>query len=128
MWCFLKLASPFIDPQTRQKLVFNEDLRKHVPPEQLLKSVGGEVEFKYNHSIYWPALNQLTEQRRKEYRERWIDGGKRIGEYENFLKGGTSLSLLRRQTGSNDLGEKMNNLALDTSQTEVPGSMESFSA
>jgi hypothetical protein len=81
------LITPFIDPNTRQKLKFNEDLREHVPPSQLMKPVGGEVEFKYDHSIYWPALNELAKQRRESYRERWIQGGKKIGEFENYLKG-----------------------------------------
>ncbi|KAJ5160152.1 Phosphatidylinositol transfer protein PDR16 [Penicillium canariense] len=87
IWGFFKLITPFIDPNTRQKLKFNEDLRQHVPPSHLLKSVGGDVDFKYDHSIYWPALNELAEQRRIAYRERWVQGGKQVGEFENYLKG-----------------------------------------
>ncbi|KAF7718491.1 CRAL-TRIO domain-containing protein [Penicillium ucsense] len=87
IWGFFKLITPFIDPNTREKLKFNEDLRTHVPPSQLMKPVGGELEFKYDHSIYWPALNELAQQRRDAYRERWIQGGKQIGESENYLKG-----------------------------------------
>ncbi|KAE8322136.1 CRAL-TRIO domain-containing protein [Aspergillus sergii] len=90
---FFKLITPFIDPLTRQKLKFNEDLRQHVPAAQLMKSMGGDVEFRYDHATYWPTLNQLADQRRAAYRERWIQGGKRIGEYENYLKTGTSPSL-----------------------------------
>ncbi|KAJ5098620.1 hypothetical protein N7532_005621 [Penicillium argentinense] len=93
IWGFFKVITPFIDPLTREKLKFNEDLRKHVPPTHLMKSVGGEVEFKYDHSTYWPALNQLAEQRRETYRARWIQGGKQIGEFENFLKGEDILSV-----------------------------------
>ena len=58
-----------------------------------MKAVGGDVEFTYNHAVYWPALNKLAEVRRNEYRERWIKGGKHIGEYENYLRGGTRPSL-----------------------------------
>lgn len=94
---FFKLITPFIDPNTRPKLKFNEDLRQHVPPEQLMKSMGGDVEFRYDHAKYWPALIQLTDQRRAEYHERWIQGGKRIGEYEHYLKTGTSPSLAQSQ-------------------------------
>ncbi|WEW61021.1 Phosphatidylinositol transfer protein (PITP) [Emydomyces testavorans] len=86
---FMKLITPFIDPQTREKLKFNEDLRQHVPPAQLWKTVNGDVEFEYDHSLYWPALNALAAQRREEYRERWIKGGKLVGEHENYLKGGS---------------------------------------
>lgn len=52
-----------------------------------MKSVGGDVEFEYDHSVYWPALNKLAELRREERQQRWVEGGKRIGESENFLKG-----------------------------------------
>ncbi|RAH56264.1 CRAL/TRIO domain protein [Aspergillus piperis CBS 112811] len=90
---FFKIITPFIDPLTRQKLKFNEDLGQHVPPGQLMKSMGGEVEFRYDHSIYWPTLNKLADQRRAAYKERWIQGGKRVGEIENYLKTGTSPSL-----------------------------------
>ena len=96
--------------------MFNEDLRNHVPTAHLIKPVGGDVEFRYDHSIYWPALNKLAEQRRKAYRERWVQVGKRIGEYENYLKGGSSLSLSQREKGPEDLAEKMQNLDVDTSR------------
>jgi hypothetical protein len=116
IWGFFKIISPFIDPVTRQKLKFNEDLRQHVPPEQLLKVTGGDVEFEYDHSEYWPALTKLAERRRKAYRERWIKGGKRIGEYEDYLKGGTekSLAVTEGKSSSGDLEEKMDDLKVDS--------------
>ncbi|RAL14600.1 CRAL/TRIO domain protein [Aspergillus homomorphus CBS 101889] len=94
---FFRLITPFIDPQTRQKLKFNEDLRQHVPPAQLMKSMGGDVEFRYDHATYWPTLNKLADQRRAAYTERWIQGGKRIGEFENYLKTGTGPSLAQSE-------------------------------
>ncbi|KAJ9309887.1 hypothetical protein DTO217A2_525 [Paecilomyces variotii] len=97
IWGFFKVISPFLDPVTREKLKFNEDLRRHVPPAQLLKSVGGEVEFEYDHSIYWPALNKLVELRQTAYRERWVKGGKLVGEHEDYLKGGAGKSLAETQ-------------------------------
>ncbi|KAL2865180.1 CRAL/TRIO domain protein [Aspergillus lucknowensis] len=102
---FFKIVTPFLDPVTREKLKFNEDLNNHIPSSQLMKSVGGEVEFKYDHSAYWPALNKLAEIKRKEYRERWVQGGKRIGEYENYLKTGTSPSLSQRESEANGAKE-----------------------
>ncbi|KAJ5832516.1 hypothetical protein N7474_000827 [Penicillium riverlandense] len=93
IWGFFKLITPFIDPLTRTKLKFNEDLTQHVPPSQLMKNVGGDVEFRYDHATYWPALNALAEQRRNAYRERWIQGGKQIGEIENYLKGADTPSV-----------------------------------
>ncbi|KAI5308215.1 hypothetical protein KEM55_006271 [Ascosphaera atra] len=84
---FFKLITPFIDPVTRQKLKFNEDLRSHVPPSQLLASHGGDAEFEYDHSVYWPALIGMAEKRREEYKQRWIKAGKKIGERESYLRG-----------------------------------------
>ncbi|KAJ5152233.1 hypothetical protein N7492_010528 [Penicillium capsulatum] len=105
IWGFFKLITPFIDPQTRQKLKFNEDLRQHVPPSHLMKSVGGDVEFSYDHSTYWPALNKLAEQRHEAYRDRWIRGGKQIGEIENYLKGENIRSVAQKQESSNAQAE-----------------------
>ncbi|PKX97600.1 CRAL/TRIO domain protein [Aspergillus novofumigatus IBT 16806] len=105
IWGFFKVITPFIDPLTREKLKFNEDLRQHVPAGHLMKSVGGDVEFRYDHSIYWPALNQLADKKRNEYRQRWIQGGKRIGEFEHYLKTGTSPSLSQSES-TNGVSEK----------------------
>lgn len=79
-----------------------------------MRSMGGDVEFKYDHSTYWPALNRLAEQRRTEYRHRWIQGGKHIGEYEKYLKTGDGPSLARKQDDSNG--------AVETSEKAEPTS------
>ncbi|KIV87601.1 hypothetical protein PV11_03135 [Exophiala sideris] len=94
---FFSLITPFIDPLTREKIKFNEDMGLHVPREQLLKESGGYVEFEYDHEVYWPALNDLCELKRAERQARWEKGGKRIGEYETFLKGGEEKSLVERE-------------------------------
>lgn len=88
IWGFFKLITPFIDPLTREKIKFNEDSSLHVPKEQLLKESGGLVQFDYDHSEYWTALNALAAQKRAERKARWEKGGKRVGEYEMYLKGG----------------------------------------
>ena len=93
IWGFFKLITPFIDPLTRDKLKFNEDMAQHVPVAQLLKENGGEVEFEYDHSVYWPALNELATKKKNEYRARWEAAGKHIGEGEDFLRGGNPDSL-----------------------------------
>ena len=98
---FLKLISPFIDPLTKEKLKFNEDLRKHAPPEQLWNEYNGDLEFDYDHSIYWPALLQLCEERRREQKERWEKAGKHYGESEYYLKGG-SLQSIGKETSEPD--------------------------
>lgn len=85
---FFKLIRPFIDPNTNEKIIFNGNLQDHVPAEQLDKEFGGTSDFVYEHDKYWPLLNKLCDERRAAYKQRWIDGGKSIGEYETYLRGG----------------------------------------
>lgn len=72
---------------TREKLKFNEDMTQYVPKEQLWTEFMGELEFEYDHSVYWPALNKMCEERRASRKERWVAGGKHIGELEDYLGG-----------------------------------------
>jgi hypothetical protein len=90
---FLKLVNPFIDPVTKSKIKPNEPLPNHVPTSQLMKVSGGEVDFKYDHSIYWPALEKITTERRQQRKERWEKAGKIVGESEIYLWGGDEPSL-----------------------------------
>jgi hypothetical protein len=85
---FLKVITPFIDPQTREKLHFNEDVALYVPREQLWTELGGDVEFEYDHFVYWPTLNALCQERCNERKSRWEKAGKHIGESEIYLRGG----------------------------------------
>lgn len=82
---------------TREKLKFNEDTALHVPREQLLKANGGDVEFEYDHAVYWPTFVEFAANRRAEYVGRWEKAGKRIGEYEGYLRGGPEKSLSERE-------------------------------
>ena len=68
-----------------------------MPPEQLLKMYGGDLDFEYDHQIYWPALNKMAEERRKAIEERWIRGGKMIGESEVYLKGGVEKGIKEQE-------------------------------
>ncbi|KAL9593875.1 MAG: hypothetical protein Q9219_007342 [cf. Caloplaca sp. 3 TL-2023] len=88
VWTFFKLINPFIDPATREKLKFDQDLRQFVPPSQLLKTHGGDVNFVYDHEVYWPALNELAARKRAMMMERWVQRGKKMGESEYYLRGG----------------------------------------
>ena len=78
---------------TKEKLKFNEEMRKHAPPEQLWTEFQGDLEFEYEHSVYWPALLELCEERRREHKERWVKAGKHYGESELYLKGGDGQSI-----------------------------------
>lgn len=64
---FLNLISPFIDPTTRSKIVYDvKDVEQYVKKDQLEKDYGGLILFKYEHEKYWPALKELTESKRAE--------------------------------------------------------------
>jgi hypothetical protein len=90
---FFKLIAPFIDPVTREKMKFNPDMRQFVPPARLWNAHDGDLDFEYEHAAYWPALEAETKRRREAFRERWERAGKRIGEYEEYLRGGEHPSL-----------------------------------
>lgn len=95
----MKIINPFIDPTTREKIHHNEDLTKFVPSEQLFKNYGGEVDFVYDHQVYWPALLEFAASRHEEYTARWVRGGKRIGESERYLRGGEEKGVGGQDTG-----------------------------
>lgn len=90
---FFKLIMPFIDPLTKEKLKFNDDMKLHVPPQQLWVEFGGEFAFEYDHAAYWPALLKSCEERQKDVLDRWVQAGKHIGESEIYMKGGNALSI-----------------------------------
>lgn len=87
VWGFYKLITPFIDPLTREKLKFNEDVRLYVPPEQLWDEFKGDVDFDYDHDVYWPTLMKLCEERQSAQKTRWEKAGKNYGESEAYLRG-----------------------------------------
>lgn len=86
-WTFLKLIHPFIDPLTREKLVFDQPFVNYVPTEQLDKDFGGEVNFDYDHKQYWPAMIKDAEVKKQHYLDRFEKFGSRIGLSEVDLRG-----------------------------------------
>jgi hypothetical protein len=78
--------------QTREKLKFNENLREHIPPVQLDMKFGGDCEFSYDHSKFWPELNRICEEKHTRAVARWRADGSRIGASEFELKSGDSLT------------------------------------
>jgi hypothetical protein len=78
---------------TKEKLKFNDDMRQHVPPQQLWTEFMGDLKFEYDHAEYWPALNKLCDEKFAERKERWVKGGKQYGESEVYLKGGNAPSV-----------------------------------
>ncbi|KAM3507853.1 hypothetical protein MY11210_006990 [Beauveria gryllotalpidicola] len=117
VWGFFKIITPFIDPVTREKLKFNEDMKQYVPAEQLWsEDWAGQMDFEYDHATYWPALNELCQQRREASMARWVAAGQVIGESEDYLAGGTDTSVTGFTYTANDanaLEEKMAAATLD---------------
>lgn len=86
VWLFFKLIMPFIDPNTREKLKFNEDLREYVPPEQLYEFFGGDCVFEYEHETFWPAYLALAKEKRDMHFAKWKALGGGIGQSEWEIK------------------------------------------
>lgn len=84
---FLKLIYPFIDPLTREKLVFDANFADFVVKEQLDKDFNGIVDFEYNHEVYFPKLVEMSGARRAKYMERYEKFGKIVGLSEVDLRG-----------------------------------------
>ncbi|QIW94860.1 hypothetical protein AMS68_000378 [Peltaster fructicola] len=106
---FMKLISPFIDPLTREKMVFDPKLREYVPGAHLINWYDGDLKFDYEHDKYWPSLTEETAKRRKAYLERWEAGGKSIGENEAYLRGG-DVKPVRDETAQSTLVEGVSKL------------------
>lgn len=68
-------------------------MRQHVPPQQLWNEFHGDLEFEYDHEVYWPTLMKLCEEKHREQHARWVQGGKHYGESENYIKGGSAPSI-----------------------------------
>lgn len=86
-WTFLKIIHPFIDPLTREKLVFDQPFPNYVPIEQLDKDFGGDVNFEYDHSKYWDEMINISENKKKKYVERFQRFGSKVGLSEFDLRG-----------------------------------------
>lgn len=86
-WTFLKLIHPFIDPLTREKLVFDEPFVGYVPVDQLDKLYGGYLDFTYKQDVYWPKLVQDAREKRDHYFSRFQKFGGVIGLSEYDLRG-----------------------------------------
>ncbi|GAV55349.1 hypothetical protein ZYGR_0AS06730 [Zygosaccharomyces rouxii] len=86
-WTFLKLIHPFIDPMTREKLVFDQPFPNYVPVDQLDKTYDGHLDFTYKQEIYWPALVKDAQEKREHYLERFQKFGGVVGLSEFDLRG-----------------------------------------
>lgn len=85
-YALLKIMTPLIDPNTKQRLVFDEPFTNRIDPHNLDYHYGGDLKFDYNHKTYWPDFKQKVETRRAENYERWEKLGGSIGLREVDFK------------------------------------------
>ena len=119
---FFKLITPFIDPHTREKLKFNEDMAQYVPAEQMWAEFSsGKLEFEYDHSVYWPALTKLCAERREARQQRWVAGGQQLGESEDYLAGATEVGIAGPQvTGTANKVEAVEEKVEEPTEATIP--------
>lgn len=129
---FFKIIKPLLDPVTKEKLKFNEDMKAYVPVEQLWKDFStGELEFEYEHDVYWPALIKLTVDRKAEQKKRWALGGSVIGESESYLRGADANGVNGAVEDAADLVKEKLAVSDDESQkkvAEAPAAAETVAA
>ncbi|PHH60313.1 hypothetical protein CDD81_1868 [Ophiocordyceps australis] len=129
VWGFFKIINPFMDPVTRDKLKFNEDMTQYVAPGELWSSDwGGQLDFEYKHDEYWPALHALCRQRREARTARWEAGGKLVGESEVYLAGGSDQSVSGRRYGSDEGQSASNGHAAATCDAGVAAAHDAHEA
>ncbi|KKF94388.1 CRAL-TRIO domain-containing protein C23B6.04c [Ceratocystis platani] len=131
IWGFFKLITPFIDPRTVVKLKFNEVMSQYVPEEQLWNEFeGGKLNFEYDHSVFWPALWKMTQDSKAARKERWVAGGKHIGEHESYLFGGDDKGLAASLAAGSAVAGKSeaNNPKADANTTAVKAEKETSTA
>ncbi|CCF58039.1 hypothetical protein KAFR_0D03910 [Kazachstania africana CBS 2517] len=87
IWAFIKLMYPFLDPDTKEKVVFDEPFEKYVDPKQLDSLYNGLVDFQYSHKLYWPDFVEKTEALYQKQYERFVKFGGVIGLSEFDFKG-----------------------------------------
>lgn len=123
-WTFLKIIHPFIDPLTREKLVYQEPFPNYVPKEQLDAEFGGAVEFEYEHDKYWQKMCEMALAKRARYLERFRALGATIGlsevdlrasGEEKVVSSGSSTTVVNN--GQDTLAEKVGNLELGEDAT-----------
>lgn len=86
-WAFLKMMHPFLDPNTRQKTIFDEPFENHIDAAQLQSLYNGKLDFSYNHEVYWADLSEKVESLKKYSYERFLKFGGLVGLSEFDLKG-----------------------------------------
>lgn len=85
-YALLKLISPLVDPNTKQRFVFDEPFTNRIDASHLDYHYGGDIKFDYDHGTYWPDFKAKVEGRRRENYVRWEALGGVIGLREVDFK------------------------------------------
>ena len=85
---FFKLITPFIDPVTKDKIRFNPKVIHDglFTEDNVWKSFGGKIDFKYEHEVYWPHFIEYTNERKNKLLESWRALGGKVGLKEWDIK------------------------------------------
>lgn len=86
-WAFLKMMHPFLDPNTRQKAIFDEPFENHIDLSQLEALYNGKLDFNYDHEVYWPDLTEKLQMLKEKSYQRFLKFGGHVGLSEFDLKG-----------------------------------------
>lgn len=87
IWAFLKMMYNFLDPATKEKVIFDEPFTNHIDPTQLEATYNGKLDFHYKHDVYWPDMNAKVEAARSRQYKRFLKFGGKMGLSEWDLKG-----------------------------------------
>ncbi|RXK39776.1 hypothetical protein M231_02969 [Tremella mesenterica] len=90
---FVNLMWPFVDPVTKHKTRFgsahgNMEMMKEagLSKEVVLSECGGSLEWKYDHTSYWPKLIETCLRKRSADLERWRSGPRTVGRSEREFR------------------------------------------
>lgn len=122
---FWNAIQPLIDPVTKSKCKFDEDIKSEVPSEQLSAEYGGSLEPKYNHEKYWPELVKVVKQRREQMTRRFKEQcNSEVGASEWVIRGGNDAELqdvaLQKQDIRNIAEEAPDRAALARTASNKP--------
>ncbi|CZT20806.1 related to PDR16 protein [Ramularia collo-cygni] len=84
LWKIMRL---FIDPAVKKKIKLNREASHYITKDQLWTDHGGSLDFELDDD-YWDEFLGEAGKRRGEYVKRWEAAGKRLGESEEYLRGG----------------------------------------
>lgn len=90
-----------------------------MPAEQLWsEGYKGDLNFEYDHSIYWPTLTKLCEEKRAAKKARWEAAGKKLGESEAYMLGEGPIA--QTQAPSPQTPAESNHATVDKAPSQPP--------